>query len=183
MRKFLAVLFFFGVLSVISSISVFGQTGGGKYPADNFSVTTIEGKTYKAADLRGKIVVFNLWFVGCPNCLEEIGLLNKLVGDYQNNQDIIFLGLATNNPNQLKSFLKKNPFKYQIVPNATNLMLTQFAAPDKNGQTNIPFPMHIVIDREGKKTVGISGVKGVEAVRKELEKQTAAKISGGKKTN
>ena len=113
MRNFPAVLFIFAAFVVFNAPKVFCQTG-----ANDFSVTTIDGKTYDSAKLRGKIIVVNLWYINCPNCFEEIKQLNKLVDDYQAEQNVIFLGLATDNAAKLKTFLNKNPFKYQIVPSA-----------------------------------------------------------------
>ncbi len=180
MRNFLAVLFFFGILTTFSA-AAFAQKR--QFLDEKFKVTTLDGKTYAAQDLRGKIVVFNLWFFNCPICVEEIKLINKLADEYQNDKDVVFLGLANNNPSDLQKFLKKNPFKYQIVPNAKLLILTQFAEPDKNGQINVAFPAHIVLNRQGEKVANVTGIKGVEAVRNELQKQTASKNANGKKTN
>lgn len=177
MKKFFAVLFAFWALAFFCVPATFGQNAGAKSAVNDFSVTTLDGKTYDTANLRGKIIVVNLWFIGCPNCLEEIKALNRLVEDYQ-NKDVVFLGLANNKAAPLKNFLQKNPFKYQIVPEATLLALEKFGTPDKNGQINIPYPMHIVIDREGKKVVSVYGVKGVEAVRNELKSQFGIKKGG-----
>ena len=32
------------------------------------SVKTIDGKSLRLSDLRGKVVVLNFWFIGCPVC-------------------------------------------------------------------------------------------------------------------
>lgn len=167
MRTLFAALFIFLLFS-----ANFGQQekSGEKPPAPTFSATSIDGKIINTADLRGKIVVLNLWFINCPNCVEEIKLLNKIVDEYK-GKNVVFLSLATNKKPDLEKFLKKNPFSYQIIPDATQIILSQFGEPDKNGQIYIPFPVHIVIDKEGKMLVKVFGIKGVEAVRNELKKQ------------
>ena len=137
--------------------------------APAFNVSSIDGKNFDSEKLKGKIVVLNLWFVNCPNCVEEIKLLNTLVDEYK-NKDVVFIGLATDAKLKLEGFLKKNPFKYNIVPKAMQTILS-FGEPDKNGEINIPFPMHVVIDRDGKITVRRSGIKGLDAVKAELKKQ------------
>ena len=164
------MLFIFAAFVVFNAPKVFCQTN-----ANDFSVTTIDGKTYDSAKLRGKIIVVNLWYINCPNCFEEIRQLNKLVDDYQAEQNVIFLGLAADNAAKLKTFLNKNPFKYQIVPSAANLMIAKFGTPGKNGQINIPFPTHIVINAQGEKVLNVAGIKGVEAVRNELKKELKGK--------
>ena len=55
--------------------------------------------------------------------------------------------------------------------NAAGLILSRFGTPDKNGEINIAFPMHYVLDRNGKVLVKVQGIKGIEAVRAELKKQ------------
>lgn len=131
----------------------------------------MNGDRVELAALKGKVVVLNLWFVGCPSCMEEIKQLNQLVGEYQGKSDVVFLGLAASRKDDLQKFLVKNPFDYTIIPNAQMIILSKFGTPDKNGEINVPFPMHYVIDRDGKIALKEQGIKGVDAVRKELQKQ------------
>ena len=166
MRVVLSLLF-----CITLAAAIFGQQ---KKPAAQpsapaFNVSSIDGKNFDSEKLKGKVVVLNLWFVNCPNCVEEIKLLNKLVDEYK-GKDVVFIGLSTNDKAKLESFLKKNPFKYNIVPKAMQTILS-FGEPDKNGEINIPFPMHIVVDRDGKIVVRRSGIKGLDAVEAELKRQ------------
>jgi len=164
---------------VVVAVFVFGLTAfAQKKPDDKkpektlaptFKAATVDGKMINTASLRGKIIVLNLWFINCPNCLQEIKMLNEIVDEYE-GKDVVFLGLATNNKTDLQKFLKKNPFKYQIIPNAGQFMLASYGE-IRNGAYNLGFPTHVVIDREGYIVQKVQGIKGVEAVKKELEKQ------------
>ncbi len=140
-----------------------------------FNAPDMSGRMVNTDDLKGKLVVLNLWFVNCPNCLEEIGRLNDLVDQYKDNKDVVFIGLAASKKPDLEKFLAKHPFKYQIIPNAQMIIISKFGTPDQNGDINVPFPMHYVLDREGKTLVHMQGVKGVDAVKAELAKQITAK--------
>lgn len=153
-----AVLFFSVALAAQSS-----------RPTD-FTAIAMDGGTVDTAQLRGKIIVLNLWFINCPNCIEEIKLLNQLVDQYKDNKQIVFLSLAASKRPDLEKFLQKNPFKYRNIPDATIIILTKFGTPDKNGEINVPFPMHYVLDRDGNVAVKAQGIKGVDAVKKELER-------------
>jgi peroxiredoxin len=174
MRLILSVFF-----CIAFTLSVFAQQKeiGTKPAAPAFNITSIDGKTFDSEKLKGKIVVLNLWYINCPNCVEEIKLLNKVVDEYA-GKDVVFIGMATNDKAKLEGFLKKNPFKYNIVPKAMQTILS-FGEPDKSGNIEIPFPMHVVIDRDGKITVRRSGIKGLDAMKAELKKQfeTAPKKS------
>ena len=44
-----------------------------------FKVKTIGGKRLTLAELQGKVVVINFWFIGCAPCISEMPALNKLV--------------------------------------------------------------------------------------------------------
>ena len=144
----------------------------------DFAAPGMDGVTIDTVALRGKVVVINLWFINCPNCLEEMAELNKLVDQYNDNKNVVFLGLAASKKTDLETFLKMHPFKYQVIPDAVMIILTKFGTPDKNGEINVPFPMHYVIDREGNIVVKTQGIKGIDAVKKELVNQFAAKSNG-----
>jgi peroxiredoxin len=137
--------------------------------APSFSVTSLEGKTFKLEDLKGKVVVLNFWFTTCPPCKEEIPKLNKIVEENK-NRDVVFLGLAMDNAQKIQSFIKKNPFKYHLVPQGVQALFGDYAEKEKNGSMEIPFPTHIVINQEGEIEMRVKGIKGVEATRKTLDK-------------
>ncbi len=132
-------------------------------------IVSIEGKSFGPAELNGKVVVLNFWFTNCPPCLKEIPELNKLVEEYK-GKDVVFLGFATDDKGSIESFIKENPFKYELIPSATNLML-KFLVPDKSGNLETKFPTHIVVDREGIRKVYETGIKGIDAVKTELSVQ------------
>lgn len=166
-------------VAFVFTFSAFGQKKmNEKLLAPILKAVMLDGKIIDTADLRGKIIVLNLWFINCPNCIEEIKLLNKIVDEY-NGKDVVFLGLAANNKTDLQKFLKKNPFKYQIVPDAGQFMLASYGEL-KDGTYNLGFPTHVVIDREGQITLKMQGIKGVEAVKKELKKQFETKDTKSK---
>lgn len=148
--------------------SVFGQTGA-ETPAANSGMISIAGEKFGPEELNGKIVVLNFWYTSCPPCLKEIPELNKLVSEFK-EKDVVFLALAIDDEKSLQSFLKENPFDYQIIPSALGLMV-KFFEPDASGNLEAKFPTHIVVDRERRKTVFETGLKGVEDVRAELTRQ------------
>ena len=94
------------------------QNENGK-KAPDFEVTDLQGKTYKLSELNDKTVVLNFWFTTCKPCMVEIPELNELVNE---NKDVIFLGLATDKEENVKSFLQKHPFEYHIIANARDIV-------------------------------------------------------------
>ena len=84
-------------------------------PMPSFEVTDIKGNVYQTSALKGKVIVLNFWFVECKPCVMKIPELNEISKLFKKD-DIIFLGLATNQKKQLIKFLKTTPFYYKIVP-------------------------------------------------------------------
>ncbi|MFM9904455.1 MAG: TlpA disulfide reductase family protein [Pyrinomonadaceae bacterium] len=176
MKNLLLLAAIFALTLSVSAQKPVAPTNVASQPT--FAALGMDGQRIDMAALRGKVVVLNLWFINCPNCLEEITSLNQLVDQYKDNKDIVFLALAASRKADLEKFLKKHPFKYQVVPDASMIILSKFGTPDKNGEINIPFPMHYVLDREGNIVLKMQGVKGVDAVTKELRKQFSKPIVG-----
>jgi thiol-disulfide isomerase/thioredoxin len=110
-----------------------------RLPAPPFRGDSLEGKTFDSKSLQGKIVVINLWFIGCGPCRKEIPKLNELVREFK-NKDVVFIAPTPDKPEHLREFLKAQPFEYNILPGADRI-IDQFNA--------VNFPTHIVIDRNG----------------------------------
>jgi peroxiredoxin len=161
------------ILVLVFALSALAQTPVTALPTD-FTAWAMDGSAVDTRALRGKIVVLNLWFINCPNCIEEIRMLNTLVDEYKASKDVVFLAPAASSKPDLDKFLAKHPFSYQVIPNASSIILFRFGTPDKSGEIDMPFPMHIVLDRDGKVIAKVQGVKGVDAVRAELSKQFSA---------
>lgn len=106
-----------------------------------FSTRDINGNKIKLKELRGKVVVLNFWFIGCPACMQEIPELNKLVDDYKNNPDVVFLAIALDYNYDLKKFLKVKPFNYDIIGDG------RYIADYYKIKL---YPTSVILDKEGK---------------------------------
>ncbi len=51
-------------------------------PAPDYAATTLDGRPARLTDLRGKVVLLNLWATWCAPCLEELPALASLHGAY-----------------------------------------------------------------------------------------------------
>lgn len=141
--RFLSVLFFIILLSF--SVSAYSNNGA-KPLAENFSGTSLDGKTINLADLRGKVVVVSFWTTRCAICTAEVPKLNKLADAYK-GKNIVFLGLTTDNEAKVKDYLKKKPFNFEILPNSFGTLL-KYADRDGNN-INMGYPTHFLINQKG----------------------------------
>lgn len=129
-----------------------------KSSAASFSGTSLDGVKYDLAGLKGKIVVLNFWFIGCGPCRAEMPGLNELVREFK-DKNVVFLSFASDEPEELREFLKTKPFDYKIVPSAFDV--------NRAYRVNV-WPTHILIDPEG--NVAMRLVGGSENRHKELRK-------------
>ena len=96
------------------------QMEGQAFP--EFEFTDLNGKIYNNENTRGKTIVIKCWFIACQPCVAEIPHLNVLVEEYQNNEDILFISLASDSKEALTKFLEKQPFSYAVVPGQSAFM-------------------------------------------------------------
>lgn len=108
-------------------------------PVSSFHLTDLNGKKWNSKELSGKTVVINFWFTACKPCIQEMIYLNKLVEENKDSS-VVFIAPAPENETQIKKFLKKYQFEYNITPSSTDFISAM----------NIEnFPTHLVIDKEG----------------------------------
>jgi thiol-disulfide isomerase/thioredoxin len=122
-----------------------------------FDVVSLDGKPWSLAELKGKTVALNFWFVGCLPCREEIPVLNQLVEQYK---DVVFLGFALDDSDQLRDFLKKYPFRYEIVPNAQKIA-DAFRVPS--------YPAHVLINPAGE--IALDNTDSVDSLKAALARR------------
>jgi thiol-disulfide isomerase/thioredoxin len=81
------------------------------------ALTTLEGKSLKLADLKGKVVVLNLWATWCGPCRKEIPDFIKIQEDYQGRVEV--LGITSederNTAESVKEFVKDFKINYKVV--------------------------------------------------------------------
>jgi thiol-disulfide isomerase/thioredoxin len=130
----------------------------------NLPLRNLKNKEVQLSDFnpkKEKITVINFWFIACKPCNMEMPELNKLVEKYK-GKDVEFLAIALDEPSQLKSFLKKTDFDYQVL-----------SISDKDvAPLNITgYPTHLILNREGQivfKSMGYSP-GSIEALEKAIE--------------
>lgn len=60
-------------------------------PAVDFNFTTLEGKSMKLSDLKGKVVYMDFWASWCGPCKGEMPYAKKLKEHFKDNKDVVFL--------------------------------------------------------------------------------------------
>ncbi|MFM8797877.1 MAG: TlpA family protein disulfide reductase [Fluviibacter sp.] len=72
------------------------------------------GKPVNLAALRGKTIVINFWSTWCPPCVEEMPMFSDVQTAYK-DKNVVFVGIAADQADNVKTFLQKTPVNYLIA--------------------------------------------------------------------
>jgi thiol-disulfide isomerase/thioredoxin len=103
-----------------------------KQPLPEFSLTDLNGKTWKLTDLRGKAVLINVWATWCGPCQGELPHLQKLYDQLKDRTDIQILTFDIDEePGLLDAYMKKKGYTFPVLPaySYTVNLLNGFAIP------------------------------------------------------
>jgi thiol-disulfide isomerase/thioredoxin len=130
-----------------------------------FDVPDIDAKWVNIDELKGKVVVLNFWFIGCVGCMDEIPKLSAIADKFKDSDEVVFLAVANNTPQELRTFLRGNKFNYRHIGQGLQLVkLFEFSG----------YPKNIVVGRDGKIVYWRSGIhawdKFESVIRGELER-------------
>ncbi|MCK5781872.1 MAG: TlpA family protein disulfide reductase [Flavobacteriales bacterium] len=134
-----SLIFFLAMLFTFIGPIVFGSYTENVPTRIDFSLTDIDGNTWKSNELRGSVVVFNFWFTSCPPCKKEIPELNKLVDSYA-NKNVVFIGVSLNGADEVEGFTYMHPFKYKLIADGEKFI-------DQNKVSS--FPTQFIVDKNG----------------------------------
>lgn len=69
------------------------QTGTNGKMAYKFELPDFNGNSIKLDSLKGKVVVLDLWFTGCVNCVAIHPIFESVVNHFSNNPNVIFVSI------------------------------------------------------------------------------------------
>lgn len=84
------------------------------YPAPALALNDIDGNPRSLADLRGQVVLVNLWATWCPPCVEELPTLNSFYNDHA-GRGFVVIGIDDGEElSVVKEFLASVPLDFPI---------------------------------------------------------------------
>ncbi len=79
-----------------------GPERGSVFPDFNF--TDIHGDTIAFHTKKDKVVVINIWFVGCTGCKQEEPQLKRLVSSFETNDEVEFISFCMSNEGRINRY-------------------------------------------------------------------------------
>lgn len=124
----------------------------------------VKGNIVDLSTLRGKTVVVNFWSTWCPPCIEEMPMFSEMQTEWK-DKGVVFVGIAADQAENVKPFIKKNPVNYPIVVGGQ----PSFDLSRELGNRYDAVPFTLIIDRKEAIVIRHFGVY----TRKDLEADLA----------
>lgn len=106
-----------------------------------FSLKTLDGKHFSAVELRGKVVVLNLWFIGCPACWRQETVMNEAKAKFDGDDNVVFIAATADSASDVQGYVRNRPSLLLQAADAKSVV---------DSFRTRTFPRTIVIGRDGK---------------------------------
>lgn len=110
--------------------------------APDFALKSLDGKTVKLSDFKGKVVIIDFWATWCPPCRKGIPDLISIQNEFK--KDVVIIGVSLDNEKTIKDvpgFAKQYGINYPIVYG------NQKVVDDYGGIQGIPTAF--IVDKKG----------------------------------
>jgi peroxiredoxin len=111
---------------------------------NNLSFMDTDGHQQVFKQWHGKVIVLNFWATWCPPCREEMPELSVMQDQYK-KQNLVIIGLSTDDLDKTKSFIKTSPVSYPIL--AGDMEAMNLAESLGNDRGILPYT--VIVDTNG----------------------------------
>jgi thiol-disulfide isomerase/thioredoxin len=132
------------------------------------SLKTIDGKAFKLAELKGKVLVIDLWATWCGPCRSEVPELVQMQTEYgPRGFEVVGLDIdpGSDTPEDVKDFIKEFKINYKVAFADRELAVSLM----RGGN----IPQSLVVGRDGHVLIQFTGFNAVSTpkrMRAEIEK-------------
>lgn len=134
--------------------------------APNFRWKDSLGVEHDLHELRGKIVLVNMWATWCPPCAQEMPALNNIAKDFAD--DVVVIGvsidLSGNVFEKVTRYLNQFELGFQTILDPYKIIYRSYTGIDRS---NIPWTY--VIDRDGNIHRDLLGAKTYAQFKEAIE--------------
>jgi peroxiredoxin len=120
-RRPIELLLWVGVLGFVAyrfgpQVGAALGVGAGDEPVPETAIQTLDGDLLTLDDLRGKVILVNLWATWCPPCVLEMPGFQKVYQDYK-DQGFVVLGVSQDrgHPREVRAFLEEKGITYPVA--------------------------------------------------------------------
>ncbi len=160
------------VAVVLSATAILQQQGlpvGTEAP--DFTLETLDGKTVKLSELRGKPVFLDFWATWCPPCRRALPHTQQFTEKYGKDAHIFAVNLQEK-AEKIREFMQKHNYSFTVLMDTTGEVGARYRVRG--------IPHFVVIDAEGK--VQFVQVGFGDDTKKKLEKALTDAIEKSKQS-
>ncbi len=115
--------------------------------------TTLDGDPLDLADLRGQVVVVNIWGSWCPECRTEMPLLVDAADELPSGATMVGVDIRETSKDNALAFERTNDVPYPSIYDPGSTTLLRFPTPYNPRET----PSTLVLDSQGRVAALIRG--------------------------
>ena len=111
--------------------------------APDFSLKTLDGKTVRLSELRGKkAVLINFWATWCPPCRLEMPTMQKIYTEYKGKGfEILAINIEPDAQEEIRDFIKELRLTFPVLLDSNMKVTRKYRL--------IGLPVSMLIDRQG----------------------------------
>ncbi len=143
----LTALFYVGLTAGIVSRPTFLSANDVRpeegHLAPDFALKTLEGKTVRLSDLRGKkVVLLNFWATWCPPCRLEMPTMQRIYSDYKDKGfEVLAINIEPDATEEIREFIQELRLTFPILLDPDMKVTRKYRL--------IGLPVSMLIDRQG----------------------------------
>ncbi|MDY0047038.1 MAG: TlpA disulfide reductase family protein [Thauera propionica] len=160
-------------LKIIAALAVIALVAAGffvfqqKPAAPDVAFPTLEGQTFRTADLRGKVVLVNFWATTCTSCIKEMPALKATQEKFEaRGYQTVAVAMDYDPPGQVATFVERNDLPFTFVLDRDGSIARGF---DGVRLT----PTSFIVNRRGEIVQKILGEPKLDALHALIEKLLA----------
>ncbi len=98
-------------------------------PAPDFVIATVEGSPFHTVDLRGRVIVLNVFATWCGPCQMELPHLQAIWNEFRNNEDFRMLVVGRKESDEsVKAFRREHGFTFPMASDRDASVNSKFAS-------------------------------------------------------
>ncbi|TCD26983.1 redoxin domain-containing protein [Pedobacter psychrodurus] len=134
-------------------------------PAPNFTLKDLDGNIVSLKDLKGKVIVLDLWSTWCVPCKKSFPAMQVAVNTYKNDPSVKFLFIhtweTTKTPlEDVRKYIAQSGFNFQVLMDLKDGAGRNAAVEDYRVSA---IPAKFIIDKTGNIVFKLTGFTGTDA--------------------
>lgn len=111
--------------------------------APDFALKTLEGKTVRLSELRGKkVVLINFWATWCPPCRLEMPTMQQIYTEYKGRGfEVLAINIEPDAKDEIRDFMKELRLTFPVLLDSDMKVTRKYRL--------IGLPVSMLIDRQG----------------------------------